>query len=287
MNDPELLKSKQYTLQEEKTKGIAHEYLTKTKDKEQLIDKTNAQIRMLLCRENQYAFSIVEILKRQRQLYEDAQKLTDEYLKKVEEELRNTEDRPVFGEDLSDHLRTSKRKIALPIALAVTYLREKGLNDEGLFRISTQQLKIDKFKARVDSKEDPEEFLKSDDVHFFASMLKCYLRELPLPLLGSSRNGSEFYKRWIHVPQLPTKDDKITKIRYILKELNDDVHSNIQFLFEFLADLTKKSDRNKMTPSNLAIVIGPSVLWDWEEQNSQKDLIAVNEVGDSSIANAI
>jgi hypothetical protein len=36
------------------------------------------------------------------------------------------------------------RTIAYPIRLSVTFLRENGLNDEGLFRISPKQIKLDK-----------------------------------------------------------------------------------------------------------------------------------------------
>ena len=36
--------------------------------------------------------------------------------------------------------------IAQPIRLSVTYLRENGLNDEGLFRISPKQIKLDKVR---------------------------------------------------------------------------------------------------------------------------------------------
>jgi hypothetical protein len=34
-----------------------------------------------------------------------------------------------------------------------------------------------------------------------------------------------------------------------------------RYLVKFLSKLTEKSDINKMTPSNIAIVIGPNLLW--------------------------
>lgn len=34
-----------------------------------------------------------------------------------------------------------------------------------------------------------------------------------------------------------------------------------RYLIKFLAKLAEKSDENKMTPSNIAIVIGPNLLW--------------------------
>jgi hypothetical protein len=41
------------------------------------------------------------------------------------------------------------RTIAYPIRLSVTFLRENGLNDEGLFRISPKQIKLDKVVLKV------------------------------------------------------------------------------------------------------------------------------------------
>ena len=70
------------------------------------------------------------------------------------------------------------------------------------------------------------------------------------------------HDRWVEVPALPTKEARVKEIRYILKEdLPSNVVINIQYLVKMLAELTKKSDVNKMTTSNLGIVIGPSLLW--------------------------
>ena len=59
--------------------------------------------------------------------------------------------RPIFGEDLVDHLNACKRKIAKPLALSIMSLLDGGLTDEGLFRIPTKQIKLDKVKAFMDT----------------------------------------------------------------------------------------------------------------------------------------
>lgn len=35
----------------------------------------------------------------------------------------------------------------------------------------------------------------------------------------------------------------------------------LRYLIKFLAKLAQTSDANKMTPSNIAIVLGPNLLW--------------------------
>ena len=55
---------------------------------------------------------------------------------------------------------------------------ESGLNDEGLFRISPKQIKLEKMKAHIDSQhfEDLGELLADSDAHLHSALLKCYLR---------------------------------------------------------------------------------------------------------------
>jgi hypothetical protein len=86
------------------------------------------------------------------------------------------------------------------------------------------------------------------------------LRELPVPLLGRRQN--HVHDRWIAVTNLPTEEARIREIRYILKEeLPPSVVVNIQYMVKFLAELTRKSKTNKMTPGNLGIVLGPTLMW--------------------------
>ena len=65
--------------------------------------------------------------------------------------LQETTMRPIFGEDHVDHLNACKRKIAKPLALSIMSLLDGGLTDEGLFRIPTKQIKLDKVKAFMDT----------------------------------------------------------------------------------------------------------------------------------------
>ena len=56
---------------------------------------------------------------------------------------------------------------------------ESGLTDEGLFRISPKQIKLEKMKAHIDSQhlEDLVDLLADSDAHLHSALLKCYLRQ--------------------------------------------------------------------------------------------------------------
>ena len=92
----------------------------------------------------------------------------------------------MFGERIEDHLKFSGRQIAVPIALAVSQIRKNGMSEEGRFRIACRKVKINKLKAFLDSNLPLEEALLEADSHLYAGLLKGYLRDLPIPLLGKA-----------------------------------------------------------------------------------------------------
>ena len=276
--DPELIKQ-----QDEKTRKLLHEVECISKEVSLEQDKLTSNLLTLVSRENRYATSILELMRIKKQFYANAFNTISAELPYIERILHETQVRPVFGEPLEDHLSATSRTIAFPIALSVFFLRDSGLNDEGLFRISTKQIKLDKLKSYMDANLPFVELLQvrfyprgreilsifhlysfscsqDCDCHLYAALLKSYLRELPVPLLG--RKQEHVHDRWIAVTNLSTDAEKIREIRYILKEeLPSPVVVNIQYVIKFLAEITRKSKTNKMTPSNIGIVIGPTLLW--------------------------
>jgi hypothetical protein len=50
-------------------------------------------------------------------------------------------------------------------------------------------------------------------------------------------------------------------VRAVIQKLPTPQHDNLRYLVKFLHRLSQFHDYNKMTPSNLAIVIGPNLLW--------------------------
>ena len=97
------------------------------------------------------------------------------------------------------------------------------------------------------------------DVHFFAALLKNYLRELPVPLLG--RKEGHVHDRWVEVPALPTKEARVKEIRYILKEdLPSNVVINIQYLVKMLAELVQAMALNKGVQDKTSDISGISCL---------------------------
>lgn len=85
-----------------------------------------------MSRESRYAKSVLDLMKIKHEFYKNAFATIDAELPNIERILNETHLRPVFGECLEDHLKSTGRAIAYPILLAVSYLRRGGLNEEGL-----------------------------------------------------------------------------------------------------------------------------------------------------------
>ena len=167
--------------QEEKIKRLLHEEESLKKDVGLEEDKLTSLLLSLISRENRYAQSVLDLMKIKQQFYKNAFETISVEIPHIEGVLKETQTRPMFGEDIEDHLRATKRTIAFPIALAVSFLRDTDLSDEGLFRISTKQIKLDKLKAYLDANLP---FITLLQVCFFADIQ--ILREI---IFGESRSS--------------------------------------------------------------------------------------------------
>lgn len=94
-----------------------------------------------------------------------------------------------------------------------------------------------------------------------ASTLKSYLRELPEPLLTYN-----LYNKWMEIMNFPD-EVRLTKVQDVLKELRSTHKDNLTYLIHFLAKLTKHPE-NKMTASNIAIVVAPNLLWNVDQEKN-------------------
>lgn len=179
-------------------------------------------------------------------------------------------EKPSFGKPLEEHLAVSGREIAFPVEACVTMLLECGMQEEGLFRVAPSASKLKKLKAALDCcVVDVQEY--SADPHAIAGALKSYLRELPEPLMTF-----ELYEEWIQASNIPEQEKRLQALWNACEKLPKANYNNIRYLIKFLAKLTEYQDMNKMTPSNVAIVLGPNLLWPQAEGNITEMMTTVS-----------
>ncbi|XP_075408721.1 rho GTPase-activating protein 8 [Tenrec ecaudatus] len=160
-----------------------------------------------------------------------------------------------FGVSLQ-YLRDKNKGEFIPPVLraTVTYLREKGLYTEGLFRRSASAQTIREIQ-RLYNQGKPVNFDDYGDSHVPAVILKAFLRELPQPLMTF-----EAYEQILGITSVESSL-RVAHCRQVLRGLPEHNYVVLRYLVGFLHTVSLESLRNKMTSSNLACVFGLNLIW--------------------------
>ncbi|XP_016318842.1 rho GTPase-activating protein 17-like isoform X4 [Sinocyclocheilus anshuiensis] len=218
-------------------------------------DQLAADMYNFSSKEGEYACYYVLLLEAQAEYHRRALASIESVLPSIQSQQDKWTEKPAFGTALEEHLKRTSREIALPIEACIMMLLETGMQEEGLFRIAAGASKLKKLKAALDcSTSQLEEFYF--DPHAVAGALKSYLRELPEPLMTY-----QLYEEWIQASNISDPDKRLQALWVVCDMLPKANKTNFRYLVKFLAKLALESDINKMTASNIAIVLGPNLLW--------------------------
>jgi len=124
----------------------------------------------------------------------------------------------------------------------------------GLFRISCKQLELDSLIETINT-TGIIDFTNIRDSHVVSACLKKYFRDLPDPLLVSSKYNT-------YLTALSEQDDKK---QVLMKEVIDSLPeinlTTLKVVIKFLVTIAANGEENKMSSANLAIVFGPTLMW--------------------------
>ncbi|XP_071385918.1 rho GTPase-activating protein 17b isoform X2 [Centroberyx affinis] len=218
-------------------------------------DQLSADMYNFASKEGEYARYYVMLLEAQADYHRRSLAALEAAIPTIQLQQDSWMEKPAFGTALEEHLKKSNREIALPLEACVMMLLETGMKEEGLFRIAAGASKLKKLKAALDcSTSQLEEFYS--DPHAVAGALKSYLRELPEPLMTFG-----LYDEWLQASNVSDPDKRLQALWVTCDSLPKTHKANLRYLVKFLAKLAQDSEVNKMTPSNIAIVLGPNLLW--------------------------
>ncbi|XP_051570853.1 rho GTPase-activating protein 44-like [Myxocyprinus asiaticus] len=224
-------------------------------------DQLSADMYNFVAKEIDYANYFQMLIEVQAEYHRKSLEILQSVLPQIKAHQEAWIEKPSYGKPLEEHLALSGREIAFPIEACVTMLLECGMQEEGLFRVAPSASKLKKLKASLDCGVlDVQEY--SADPHAIAGALKSYLRELPEPLMTF-----ELYDEWIQASNVQDMDKRLQALLTTCEKLPTDNLNNFRYLIKFLAKLTEHQDANKMTPGNIAIVLGPNLLWTHSEGN--------------------
>uniref|UniRef100_A0A8D2ZST4 Rho GTPase activating protein 22 n=1 Tax=Scophthalmus maximus TaxID=52904 RepID=A0A8D2ZST4_SCOMX len=167
----------------------------------------------------------------------------------------------VFGQHLEEAMLYEaqcgpQRPVPVLVEQCVGFIREQGLEEEGLFRAPGQTNHVRELQDAFDRGEKPV-FDSSTDCHTVASLLKLYIRELPEPIIPFSK-----YTQFLSCAQLLAKDKEMGMIELSkqVKSLPQVNYNLLKYICRFLDEVQSHSTENKMSVQNLATVFGPNIL---------------------------
>ncbi|KAM4747877.1 rho GTPase-activating protein 25 [Rhinophrynus dorsalis] len=166
----------------------------------------------------------------------------------------------VFGQRLVDTINYEKKYgchlVPILMKKCADFIRERGLNEEGIFRLPGQDNLVKQLKEAFDAGERPS-FSRDTDVHTVASLFKLYLRELPEPVIPWSQYEDCLNcEKMISIDEEKGHEDLMKQILLLPKEN----YNLLCFICRFLYEVQKNSSVNKMSVDNLAMVIGVNLL---------------------------
>uniref|UniRef100_A0A8C9PTD3 Rho GTPase activating protein 24 n=1 Tax=Spermophilus dauricus TaxID=99837 RepID=A0A8C9PTD3_SPEDA len=168
--------------------------------------------------------------------------------------------RSIFGQKLEDTVRYEKRygnRLApMLVEQCVDFIRQRGLKEEGLFRLPGQANLVKELQDAFDCGEKPS-FDSNTDVHTVASLLKLYLRELPEPVIPYAK-----YEDFLSCAKLLSKEEEagVKELAKQVKSLPVVNYNLLKYICRFLDEVQSYSGVNKMSVQNLATVFGPNIL---------------------------
>ncbi|NWH62998.1 FA13A protein, partial [Geococcyx californianus] len=173
---------------------------------------------------------------------------------KVSPDLQLSRERNTFGVPLETLVQDATQcGVPFLVTQMVEYLEVFGLERVGIFRISGSVNKIKELKQKYNQGEKVD-LMNDGDVDSVASLLKLFLKELPVAVFPDNICSGllkAFQEHKIHTTEC------VENLRPLLSCLPK-AHQNLfRLLSAFLLKVATYSAVNFMTLENLAVVFGP------------------------------
>ncbi|PAA86222.1 hypothetical protein BOX15_Mlig011980g1, partial [Macrostomum lignano] len=182
---------------------------------------------------------------------------------------------PCYRIDLDEHLKTTERQIAYVLEVCVRALNKPAvLVEEGLFRTNGSASSVQKLESFLNLMQ-AEENIAEFEPSAICGALKKYLKQLPVPLIGSGK----LIDRWLVACQLTDQDRRSEALLACCQQLESTrphYYRNLRYLIKFLVRVAALQDKNKMSPKNLGICIGPNIFYSCGQASQMSEMDAAN-----------
>ncbi|XP_063070316.1 rho GTPase-activating protein 15 [Engraulis encrasicolus] len=161
------------------------------------------------------------------------------------------------------------------IRLCIQEVERRGLQSDGVYRVSGNLATIQKLRFMVDQEEalnlGDSQF---EDIHVITGALKMFFRELPEPLFPF-----RFFDQFVE--SIKTKDPKqrVQVVKKLVNQLPKPNQHTMKLLFCHLQKILSHSRKNLMSTQGLSIVFGPTLMWpEHDSGNMAVNMVYQNQI---------
>ncbi|XP_068103205.1 rac GTPase-activating protein 1-like [Hyperolius riggenbachi] len=155
---------------------------------------------------------------------------------------------------LADFAPTTTPMVPSLVVQCVNEIEKRGLNEQGLYRISGCEREVRDLKQRLLGGKAKSHHLAKEDVHTLCSVMKDFLRSLHEPLLTFS-----LHSQFLDAADILNDSDSKSEICLAVQDLPSANRDTLAFLILHLYRVMRSPDC-KMDRMNLARVFGPTIV---------------------------
>ncbi|XP_076150248.1 rho GTPase-activating protein 45 isoform X2 [Alosa pseudoharengus] len=187
----------------------------------------------------------------------------------------------LFGRDFSSVLQGSSDSIPFIIKKCILEIEKRALKMKGIYRVNGVKTRVEKLCQAFENGKDLVE-LSQASPHDISNVLKLYLRQLPEPIMpfrmynslmglakeslqqAEGSEGGDAGKTSELVDRGPDTEPAVValveKLQALLQELPPANVTTLRYITRHLQRVSELEQDNKMSPSNLGIVFGPTLM---------------------------
>lgn len=195
----------------------------------------------------------------------------------------NDDEVPLFQSSIERRCKFENTEIPLIITRCLQEVEKRGLDMEGIYRISGGNLTIQSIElafSNINPKSKDEKSLSKlndtldCDINAVTSALKRYLRKIPDPLIPY-----DLYVDFINLNSVTDQTKKINDFKNLLTtKLPNSNKSVLLELCRHLELVNSFSNVNRMNYKNLSVVFAPTIARDESGQREMMDMGSRNDV---------
>lgn len=181
----------------------------------------------------------------------------------------------VFGGSLKQVCERDKTKVPKFVQRCVAAIEKRGLDQDGLYRISGNMAQITKLRSMLNMDRFDYDLDNTElwDIHVLAGSLKLFFRELKEPLFVYAQ-----FDKFILAIAKKTRSEKLKHLKEQVNALPKYNYETLKFLCAHLLRVADKESVNKMSFHNLAIVFGPTLMWKEMDTNFMAHMVMQSQI---------